>query len=255
MPSPVQFRFEPEWRITLFTLVLVPVMVGLGFWQLQRAGEKAVLADSFERRQLQAPASPGELADLPGSALAYRPARIDGTPLAEEYFLLDNRIQGGRFGYEVLAVVLLDDGSGAVLLNRGWIAGDAARQSLPRVPPMPERVSVTGHVYVPPGKPYLLAEQRLEPGWPKLLQAVEMDLLAPELEDLGGAVALPYSVRIDSGQPGALGVDWQVVNISPQKHQGYAVQWFTMAGVLLVVYMLRCTNLWALFRGRHGTED
>ena len=30
----VGFKFDPEWRITLFTLVLVPVMVGLGFWQL-----------------------------------------------------------------------------------------------------------------------------------------------------------------------------------------------------------------------------
>ena len=45
MPSPARFRFEPEWRITLFTLVLVPAMVGLGFWLLQRAGEKAILAD------------------------------------------------------------------------------------------------------------------------------------------------------------------------------------------------------------------
>jgi surfeit locus 1 family protein len=50
------FYFDFEWRITLFTLVMAPLMIGLGFWQLQRAEEKATLAASFEQRQQQRPA-------------------------------------------------------------------------------------------------------------------------------------------------------------------------------------------------------
>ena len=50
-------HFDLEWRITLFTVVMVPLMFSLGLWQLQRADEKAALASSFEERQ-QAVASP-----------------------------------------------------------------------------------------------------------------------------------------------------------------------------------------------------
>ena len=37
-------HFDLEWRITLFTVVMVPLMFSLGLWQLQRecacAGER-----------------------------------------------------------------------------------------------------------------------------------------------------------------------------------------------------------------------
>ena len=61
-----------------------------------------------------------------------------------------------------------------VLVNRGWVAGDPARLSCPMCRGS-RRGKSRGHVYVAPGSPYLLAEQQLEPGWPKRLQAVEMD--------------------------------------------------------------------------------
>jgi cytochrome oxidase assembly protein ShyY1 len=51
-------------------------------------------------------------------------------------------------------------------------------------------------------------------------------------------------VRSNSGEPGALDADWKIVNVSPQKHQAYAVQWFAMAFALLVFYTLRSSNVW-----------
>jgi len=245
-------EFDPEWRITLFALVMVPLMVGLGFWQLQRAEEKAALAESFEQRQGQRPALLHELRDLPPEALAYRPVQLSGTFLADAYFLLDNRIHQGRFGYEVLGILQLDGEHGAVLVNRGWLAGDPARLALPEVPQPAGRLNVRGHVYVAPGKPYLLQEQALEPGWPKRIQAVEPDKLAPAVSGLTGGTVFPYPVRIDAGAPGALTVDWQVINVSPGKHRGYAVQWFTMASVLFIFYLLRCSNIWQLLMKRKG---
>ncbi|RLA48282.1 MAG: SURF1 family protein [Gammaproteobacteria bacterium] len=249
------FQFEPEWRISLFTVVMITLMVNLGLWQLQRAQEKAALAAAFAQRQVQRPALLSELWDKPAAALAYTPAQLSGTFLQDEYFLLDNRISGGRFGYEVLGILQLGDGSGTVLVNRGWIAGDPARRELPDVPPVPGRVNLTGHVYVAPGVPYLLAEQRLEAGWPKRIQAVEMDKMQPPIMAMTRGVVFPYPVRIDADASGALLVDWKVVNMSPQKHQGYAVQWFAMAAVLFVFYVLRCSNLWQLLSASRRTRD
>jgi len=253
--SSAGFQFDPEWRITLFCLVLVPVMIGLGFWQLQRAEDKAALATSWEERQAQRPAPLPELVNKPATELAYAPVQLNGSFLEEEYFLLDNRIHHGQFGYEVLGILQLADGSGSAVVNRGWIAGDASRRTLPPVPWVQGRVTITGHVYVSPGAPYQLAEQQLGPDWPKRIQAVEMEKLGPAIEALNGDSVFPYPIRMDADAPGALLVDWMIVNMSPQKHQGYAVQWFTMAAVLFIFYLLRCTNLWQLLNRSRRTQE
>ena len=248
MTAPRGFSFDPEWRITLLSAILLPLLVALGFWQLQRASEKAELSAAWEARQQQAPVPVIGLWDAPAGELAYRSVSMRGHFLDKEYFLLDNRILGGRFGYEVLGIMQLDTGDGLVLVNRGWIAGDPARLELPRVPSISGEVAVAGTVYVAPGAPYLLAEQQLQPGWPKLLQAIEMDKLAAALAELEAGPVFPYPVRLAQGQPGALEVDWQVVNVSPEKHRAYAVQWFTMAAVLFVFYLLRSSNIWQLLK-------
>ncbi len=206
------------------------------------------MAAAFDLRQQQRPASLAALWDQPAGLLAYAPVSLRGRFLPEEYFLLDNQMREGQVGYEVLDVMLLEDGD-SVLVNRGWIAGGADRQTLPAVPRVNGPVEITGHVYVAPGAPFLLAEQRLEDNWPKRIQAVEMDKLAPLIAAEQGGKVFPYPVRIDTGARGALVTDWQILNTSPLKHQAYAVQWFAMAAVLLVYYLMRSSNLWQLLTG------
>jgi cytochrome oxidase assembly protein ShyY1 len=247
------FHFDFEWRIALFTAILVPLMVSLGFWQLQRAEEKSAMAAAFDARQQQLPALLSSLWDQSGEQLAYAPVQMRGRFLPEAYFLLDNQMREGKFGYEVLDILVLNDG-GSVLVNRGWIAGSADRQSLPVVPRVKGEVAVMGHVYVAPGAPFLLAEQKLENTWPKRIQAVEMDKLTPAVSTRQDGRVFPYPIRINAGEPGALVADWQIVNMSPVKHRAYAVQWFAMAAVLLLYYLIRSSNLWQLLTksGRTG---
>jgi len=245
---PSSLRFDPEWRLTLFAVLLVPLMAGLGFWQLERAEEKAQLAAGWEARQQQAPTALSELVGADATTLPYHRVRLLGQFSPDQYFLVDNKINRGRFGYEVLSV--FQWGGGYALVNRGWIPGDSARLSLPEVPAVTGEVEVTGHIYVSPGSPYLLAEQRLEDGWPKRIQAVEMQKLTPAIK----GETFPYPIRLDAGQPGALVAEWTVVNMSPEKHQGYALQWLTMAAVLLIIYLLRSSNLLQLIRDRRADE-
>ncbi|WP_170287209.1 SURF1 family protein [Halioglobus maricola] len=244
-----RLEFDFEWRITLFTLLLLPLLISLGFWQLQRAEEKAALALSFAQKQARPPAPLASLVDRSPESLAYLPVSLEGE-YRGEYFLLDNRMQGGKYGNEVLAVFELDSGELA-LVNRGWVRADSSRMVLPEVPVAPGRVRIKGHVYVSPGSPYLLADEPLASGWPKRIQAVEMDKIRSALD----GTVFPYPVRIDALQPGALSTDWQVINVSPEKHTGYAVQWFSMAAVLALIYLLRSTNLWQLLRGRRSSNE
>ena len=252
LKSAKQLRFDHEWRMTLLTVLLLPFLLLLGFWQLERAEEKSALAMKWDQRSNEAPRDLIGLDWQAAEALAYTPVKLTGRYLPGKYYLLDNRIHGGRFGYEVLALFEVRDTDLTVLVNRGWIEGDSARQSLPAVSEVSGELSIFGHVYVAPGKPYLLQEQTVEPEWPLRIQAVEMDRLTSVIEKATGGSVFPFPVRIDHGEPGALAVDWQIVNVSPEKHRAYAVQWFSMALALGLFYVLRSSNLWDLLAGRRG---
>lgn len=241
------FEFDFEWRITLFTLLFLPLLISLGFWQLQRAEEKTAMAEAFEQKRHRPPVPVESITERTPQSLAYLPVQLRGRYRDELSFLLDNRVQRGEYGNEVLTAFELDSGS-LVLVNRGWMAADPGRVRVLEIPAAVSRGVVTGHVYVSPGEPYLLSEQVLSPPWPIRIQAVEMDKMARAIGEPAGGL-FPYPVRIDAGQPGALSVDWQVINVSPDKHTGYAVQWFSMAAVLALIYLLRSSNLWQVMRG------
>ena len=192
---------------------------------------------AFEARQQRPRALLAELVDRGPADLAYLPVKLQGHYRNGQDFLLDNRIQGGKYGNEVLTVFELDNGELA-LVNRGWIIADPARRSLPDVPTVsPQAVAITGQVYVSPGDPYLLAEQELTGSWPLQVQAVDMAKMAAAI-GVPESRLFPYPVRIDAGQSGALSVDWQVLNSSPEKHRGYAVQWFALSAALLIIYIV-----------------
>ena len=245
-----------EWRLTVFTLLLCPGLIALGFWQLDRADEKRALAERHLQREgmvaleaaelFQAAAtgrSPENLADL-----ADRRVAIAGQMNPSDYVLLDNRLRNGRFGYEVVA--LLGTPQGRIPVNLGWLAGDPARRSLPDVilPAGPQRVS--GRVYVPNKAAYTLAAQTAIEVLPALVQSYEAEKMASLLPGALEQPVLPVLIRIAPGDALAFEADWVVINQSPQKHTGYAVQWFTMAGVLMLAFVLRSTNIWRLLIGR-----
>lgn len=232
-------------RLTGLVVVLVPLMIALGFWQLSRAEEKAALAAQFADRQSRTPASQEALAGLDAAELAYLPVELTGRFDSERYFLLDNRTRQGRFGNEVIALFRTSGDEAAFLVNRGWVPADPARRARPGVPRVAGEVTLRGTVYVPPGEALVLGDQAQQRGWPRQVQSVDVPRLGGAL-GLAPGELFPYLVRLDADSPGSLQVGWPVVNVSPEKHTGYAVQWFSMAGVLALIY------LWRMRRGSPG---
>jgi cytochrome oxidase assembly protein ShyY1 len=62
-----------------------------------------------------------------------------------------------------------------------------------------------------------------------------------DIAELGAALGqalYPYALVLDEGQPGLFQRDWQPgVTMTPEKHLGYAVQWFGLAVALLIIYV------------------
>lgn len=236
-----RLRWHLDWRLTLLALALLPVLLALGNWQLGRADEKARLQAAHDRQAMQAPVPLATVAD---DSADFTPLQASGRFDNERLFLLDNRVHGGTYGVEVIAPLVTAEGA-VVLVNRGWIAADPGRRSLPAVAPVQGTVTVTGHLYrEPAGKRWVanMSDQQ----WPQLIQYPD----PAELGERLGQPVRPFVLRLDAESPGALTVDWPVVNMAPATHVGYAVQWFSLAAALVMAWLLASTNLWELIRGK-----
>ena len=111
-------------------------------------------------------------------------------------------------------------------------------------------VVIGGYIYQPPGRPFQLAEPVAAESFPVVYQVIEAELLAGAL----GTPVFPHTIRLDAGSPGALTVSWPLMNASPDKHMGYAVQWFAMAVTLLILTLIANSNLISWLKSKSSSE-
>ena len=231
------YRFD--WKLSLLTALLLPLLLTLGFWQLSREQEKLAIQAQYDARRGQPPV-PLDALDATQD-LQYVEAVVSGQADNARTFLLDNRIHEGRAGYEVL-VPLQTDSGWLVFVNRGWIAQGASRADLPVPAPLPERVSLRGSIYVPVGGAFVLGADLVGEGWPRVVQTLDTELMAAQLEREADWRLFPYTLRLAEGENGVLVRDWPVISTSPEKHRGYAVQWFAMALAFVLLYLYYSTH-------------
>jgi len=232
------FDFRPSLWPSLATLVLLPLLIGLGQWQLERAAWKQALVD-VHAAHIGEPARPlGDLLTTLDSGLDYRQVTAQGVYDLDHQLLLDNQIHEGSAGYHVLTPLRLDGagtGAGWVLVNRGWVPLGASRRQLPAVTGPAGAVTVRAMVRLPPEKTFRLeAVEEPGAGWPQVIQQLEIGPMEARL----GRPLLPLVLLLDREDPGGFVREWKpVYGITPDKHRAYAAQWFTLALVLLMIYV------------------
>jgi cytochrome oxidase assembly protein ShyY1 len=235
----LNFAITPDWRATALAVLLLPLVISLGLWQLQRADEKSQLKELQQQRQM---ADPVAIESLPAGDQHYRPVLLRGHFIAGRTLFLDNRISRGQFGYEVVMPFQVRDSAQVVLVNRGWTAGDRARRSLPSPPevaPARQQLELRGAVYISQGSLMQLSASQVARDWPRVSQSIDFDEMAAAL----GLPLYPHQVRLEANGPASLRANWMVVNIEPSKHTGYAVQWFAMAVMLLIILVIVNSNI------------
>jgi surfeit locus 1 family protein len=228
-----RFDFRPALWPTLVTLLLLPLLIGLGLWQLERAAWKQDLIAAHAERSRRPPQTLAALL-ASGEELPYYRATARGRYDLEHQLLLDNRAEQGRAGYHVLTPLRLA-GGGTVLVNRGWVPVGNDRAQLPALPGPEGAITVNAMVTLPPEKVFRLgAEEEVHPGWPQVVQQIEL----PALEQRLDTTLQPVILLLDPDVDGGFVRSWRpVYGISPDRHRAYALQWFTLALVLLLIYI------------------
>ncbi len=233
-------QFRPTLAGTLATLALLPVLLSLGFWQLRRADEKRTVIAQFaggavSTRNLTA----SNAAELP----LLQHVSIQGRYDSSRQVLLDNMPASkdasgfGRPGYRVLTPLLMDAGQ-RVLIDRGWVPLGSTRDVLPNIAVDGQLRTVQGRLAELPRPGIRMQGAPAKASWPRVLNFPTL----PELQSLYGAALLPRIVLLDEGDADGFRRDWSarysVGEFGPDKHIGYAVQWFGLALALVTIYVV-----------------
>ncbi|HAD09062.1 MAG TPA: hypothetical protein DCF62_06240 [Porticoccaceae bacterium] len=253
-PKSTAFRWRLNLKVMAFTAVFLPLMLSLGFWQLSRAQDKRQILEAREQR-INTPAVALEalVADAERQFVnVYARGQVDN----QRTFLEDNQIRRGRPGYEVLTPMQVElNGSDQwLLLNRGWVAGGIDRSVLPEIPPLAGQ-TVSGYLHIRSKQKLVLKEAPWpENRWPLVIQKIDLKKIEQRL----GLPVYPYVLRVTDAGPlnspeQLFDKHWTLVSVQPQKHTGYAVQWFTMATALVILTIFANSNLSQVLR--RGDRD
>ena len=229
-----RYRFSPPLLAILLTVLVSALFAGLGRWQIERMYQKEQILEQYQQRQEAPPITQLPVATDEIEKWRYRRVQLNGRLLEDRQFLLDNQVLDGRVGFNVLTPMILDDGR-TVLLDRGWVALGVRREDLPDVRLTAEIADIAGTIYVPFGDPFALDGATVgEIGWPRIVQYLDFKALG----DLLGSPLLPMVVRLSPEQMGGYKRKWSIIPMSADKHLAYAVQWFALAAVPIILLLV-----------------
>ncbi|WP_240502651.1 SURF1 family protein [Methylocaldum sp. 14B] len=227
------YSFKPGLTASLIAIMVLPLFISLGVWQLHRADEKKSLIALHQQRMQDEPLTLG--AEEPNlEDVRYRRVIVSGEYDVEHQFLLDNQVHQQSPGYHVLTPLRIAGTDSAVLVNRGWIPMGASRAELPDVDIRQASVQIAGSVDRFPGVGLRLEGAEIPAaGWPAVVQVVDPERIGERL----GYTVLPYQVLADETVDEAYIRAWKETHLDPGKNLGYALQWFLFALIGLVLYV------------------
>jgi surfeit locus 1 family protein len=216
--------------MTAAMIAFCALTVSLGLWQTRRAAEKEAWPASRDRLAAEPPmALPARLVATDAVALRRVAARGE---YSERYtILLDNRVHRGRVGYYVLAPLRISGGEVHVLVNRGWVAAGRTRDELPQIATPAGVQSVAGVAVVPPQRVYELGADPA-PG------RVWQNLVLDRYRVWSGLALQPVVIEQTNDAGDGLLREWGRADAGADKHRAYALQWFSLAILTIVLYVV-----------------
>ena len=198
------YSFRPRaWSVALAAAGCA-AGIALGNWQTGRAAEKRALA------------------------AAQTPLALRGTFEPRYTVLLDNKLHHGRPGYHVVQPLLLAQGT-RVLVNRGWIAAGASRAQLPEVRTPAGEVSLSGMRLARFARVY-------EPAPAQTDGKVWLNVAIGQFAAWAGLALEPYVLEQHSPLDDGLVRDWPPADLGVAMHESYALQWYSLAVLSLVLF-------------------
>ena len=220
---------------SLAALVCLAILLGLGFWQLARKGEKeALIARIVERSHVEPPAAPPPFDAWDARADEFGRVRVTGTFLHDRETLVHGLAPGepGRAlqGFYVLTPLRRDDGT-TILINRGFVPTELKDPKNRAAGQVAGQATVTGMLRASETRGLFVPESD-----PKRDAWFTRDI--PGIAAARGLTEVaPYLIEADATpNPGGWPRGGQLRVDLPNNHLQYAFTWFGIAACLIGVF-------------------
>lgn len=221
------------WPSVIASLVFI-LLITLGFWQLHRYHYKKELLTRYQKAINSKPLSFSKINSI--QDLRFQHLTVTGHYLNDKVMLLQHRFYKSKVGFDVLTPLKIKGENKVLLINRGWIPVQRPHET-PIIQPVKGVQRITGYVKILEKYHFTLGNNILDPSqWPLKMQSIDFK----NLSRLTHLQFYPFVLRLDPNQPHGFVRKWKPINMIPERHLGYAVQWFTMALALVIAFFFFC---------------
>lgn len=222
------WSFTPRLVPTLAAAAFIALTGSLSRWQAHRAEEKDARQHLYEERMAQPPLD--LMGPVDASATLFRRVRADGTWIADKQVFVDNQVEQGHAGFDVVTPLRLRSSGSVVLVNRGWVARTDAYPKPPRVDVPAGTVHVEGIAALPPARFVELVPSEA------IIGSVFQNLSLERYRKWSGIDVLPVEVFADPPGPGLVAVHERPDAGSEQNRQ-YEATWFLLAATAAALWI------------------
>ena len=226
MPLPI------GWTLAVLAMSLFG---SLGAWQWGRAEQKEAMLAETTRVLAERQAQPLALAADKARSQAYDWAAGEGEFLPAPAILLDNQTRDRQPGVRAYRVFQPNEGA-PLLVELGWLPVPGDRV-MPAVAPLSGQHRVAGLLVPPPSEGIAKAPPTTQADGSLLVIALQRDEIA---QALGLSSLAPRVLKLDPDLPLGYARDLDILpnTLPPERHVGYAVQWFGLAGAVFVTALV-----------------
>ncbi len=227
----LSFRFR--WVPFLAAALVVVIGVSLGNWQVRRAEQKLALQQQMLVRAELDPVKSNELAPAQAPE-EFRRVVAKGEFIASWAVYLDNRPYQGRAGFYLLMPFKLVGSEQSVLVMRGWFPRDAShREHIPTIAVPEGVIQIEGRVRASTGKLLQLGEAAaLQP------RSIVQNVDVAEFARASKLSLQTFIIEQTNDAADGLVRDWPIPSVGIDKHKGYAFQWYSLALVAAVFFLV-----------------
>jgi len=235
-----RYDFSPTIVPSIVTLAFLVLLIWLGNWQLGRAEYK------YNDRELRSSIDTSKTLNLKADMdktkdVLARHVVIKGSFDDKHVAFVANIKYKGRPGFFVLVPMKFAGSDMHILVLRGWTKQLRQFNVIPKVK-SPSNVQRELEAIV--DKPPVVGIKKGQPDegyaqWPKIITYVDVAWYESKL----GVKFLPYVLREKGESTVGIIRDWASfpaasLTMPPEKHTSYAFQWFSLAAVLLIIYLV-----------------
>ena len=217
---------------TIAAIAVMTLCFQLAQWQTQRADEKLHLKASLEQAtKLEAL----NFDRVTPADFEKRRVQLQGKWLSEKTVFLDNRTHNSVAGFHVLTPLKIQGSEKVVLVLRGWVARSVSdRQMLPVLNEPLGLVAIEGLAQADLVKSYELGK----PFVPQATDRLWQSATRASFQVWSGLELVPLVLRqTKSDREDGLIRQWPSLNFDETKHQGYALQWYSLGMLTLLLWI------------------